>query len=135
MSVKFPFFGGGFGGGGGECGECRFYFYGRADFSEKCHFRCCLASCFGICVADTTLRRGIVSTFRVATAAKAMAPLIPAAAPVVYKSTGVEARTLCVISLKNEPSHYKNNKAGFWGALSCLKVPWQKVFLLSYYRG
>ena len=26
MSVKFPFFGGG--------GECRFYFYGRADFSE-----------------------------------------------------------------------------------------------------
>ena len=33
MSVKFPFFGGGVGGGGG--GECRFYFYGRADFSEK----------------------------------------------------------------------------------------------------
>ena len=32
MSVKFPFFGGGFGGGGGEC---RFYFYGRADFSES----------------------------------------------------------------------------------------------------
>ena len=34
MSVKFPFFlGGGFwvlGGGG----ECRFYFYGRADFSD-----------------------------------------------------------------------------------------------------
>ena len=29
MSVKFPFFGGGLGGGG----ECRFYFYGRADFS------------------------------------------------------------------------------------------------------
>ena len=27
MSVKFPFFGGG-------GGECRFYFYGRADFSE-----------------------------------------------------------------------------------------------------
>ena len=33
MSVKFPFLGGVFGGGGG--GECRFYFYGRADFSEK----------------------------------------------------------------------------------------------------
>ena len=33
LSVKFPFFGGGgFGGGGGEC---RFYFYGRADFSER----------------------------------------------------------------------------------------------------
>ena len=32
MSVKFPFLGGGFGGGGG--GECRFYFYGRADFSD-----------------------------------------------------------------------------------------------------
>ena len=32
MSVKFPFFGGVVGGGGGEC---RFYFYGRADFSEK----------------------------------------------------------------------------------------------------
>ena len=32
MSVKFPFFGGGFWGGGG--GECRFYFYGRADFSD-----------------------------------------------------------------------------------------------------
>ena len=31
MSVKFPFFGGGGFGGGGEC---RFYFYGRADFSE-----------------------------------------------------------------------------------------------------
>ena len=31
MSVKFPFFGGGFWGGGGGC---RFYFYGRADFSE-----------------------------------------------------------------------------------------------------
>ena len=32
MSVKFPFFwgGGGFWGGG----ECRFYFYGRADFSD-----------------------------------------------------------------------------------------------------
>ena len=29
VSVKFPVFGGGFGGG-----ECRFYFYGRADFSE-----------------------------------------------------------------------------------------------------
>ena len=42
MSVKFPFFGGGFWGGGGEC---RFYFYGRADFSEKCrvHFCCRLA--------------------------------------------------------------------------------------------
>ena len=33
MSVKFRFFGGGVFGGGG--GECRFYFYGRADFSEK----------------------------------------------------------------------------------------------------
>ena len=32
MSVKFPLFGGGVWGGGGEC---RFYFYGRADFSEK----------------------------------------------------------------------------------------------------
>ena len=32
MSVKFPFFWGGFGGG-----ECRFYFYGRADFSEIFH--------------------------------------------------------------------------------------------------
>ena len=32
MSVKFPFFGGGGLGGGG--GECRFYFYGRADFSD-----------------------------------------------------------------------------------------------------
>ena len=32
MSVKFPFFlGGGVLGGGGEC---RFYFYGRADFSD-----------------------------------------------------------------------------------------------------
>ena len=30
MSVKFPFFGGGVLGGG----ECRFYFYGRADFSD-----------------------------------------------------------------------------------------------------
>ena len=30
MSVKFPFLGGGVWGGG----ECRFYFYGRADFSE-----------------------------------------------------------------------------------------------------
>ena len=30
MSVKFPFFWGGVLGGG----ECRFYFYGRADFSE-----------------------------------------------------------------------------------------------------
>ena len=29
-SVKFPFLGGVFWGGGG----CRFYFYGRADFSE-----------------------------------------------------------------------------------------------------
>ena len=31
MSVKFLLFRGGFGGGGGKC---RFYFYGRADFSE-----------------------------------------------------------------------------------------------------
>ena len=31
MSVKFPFFGGGFWGGG----ECRFYFYVRAAFSEQ----------------------------------------------------------------------------------------------------
>ena len=31
MSVKFPFLGFFFWGGG----ECRFYFYGRADFSEK----------------------------------------------------------------------------------------------------
>ena len=30
MSVKFPFFGFFFGGGG----KCRFYFYGRADFSD-----------------------------------------------------------------------------------------------------
>ena len=29
---KIPLFGGGFWGGG----ECRFYFYGRADFSEIC---------------------------------------------------------------------------------------------------
>ena len=34
MPLKFPFLGGGlFGGGGG--GECRFYFYGRADFSDS----------------------------------------------------------------------------------------------------
>ena len=36
MSIKFLLLGGGgyfgFGGGGGEC---RFYFYGRGDFSEK----------------------------------------------------------------------------------------------------
>ena len=32
MSVKFPFF---LGGGLGGRGECRFYFYGRADFSER----------------------------------------------------------------------------------------------------
>ena len=31
MSIKFLLLGGGFGGGGGEC---RFYFYGREDFSE-----------------------------------------------------------------------------------------------------
>ena len=31
MSVKFLLFRGGFGGGGGKC---RFYFYGRADFSD-----------------------------------------------------------------------------------------------------
>ena len=38
MSVKFPFFwGGGFGGGGREC---RFYFYGRADFSETLSLNC-----------------------------------------------------------------------------------------------
>ena len=35
MSIKFLILGGGFGGGGGEC---RFYFYGRADFSEYRHF-------------------------------------------------------------------------------------------------
>ena len=36
MSIKFLVLGGGgyFGFGGG--GECRFYFYGRADFSEIC---------------------------------------------------------------------------------------------------
>ena len=34
MSIKFCVLGGGvFGGGGG--GKCRFYFYGRADFSDK----------------------------------------------------------------------------------------------------
>ena len=33
MSVKFPFLVGGVFGGGG--GECRFYFYGRADFSDS----------------------------------------------------------------------------------------------------
>ena len=32
MSIKFCVFGGGGGFGGG--GECRFYFYGRADFSD-----------------------------------------------------------------------------------------------------
>ena len=36
MSVKFPFFWVFFLGGGGEC---RFYFYGRADFSEHCAAR------------------------------------------------------------------------------------------------
>ena len=35
MSIKFLVLGGGyFGFGGGGGGECRFYFYGRADFSE-----------------------------------------------------------------------------------------------------
>ena len=34
MSIKFLLSGAGFGGGGG--GECRFYFYGRADFSDNC---------------------------------------------------------------------------------------------------
>ena len=33
MSIKFRVLGGGFGGGG----ECRFYFYGRADFSDFVH--------------------------------------------------------------------------------------------------
>ena len=34
MSIKFCVLeGGGFGGGGG--GKCRFYFYGREDFSDK----------------------------------------------------------------------------------------------------
>ena len=33
MSLKFLVLGGGFGVWGG--GECRFYFYGRADFSDK----------------------------------------------------------------------------------------------------
>ena len=37
---------------------------------RKCHFRCSSASRFGICVADTTFRRGNVSTFHVATVAK-----------------------------------------------------------------
>ena len=32
MSVKFLLFRGGFWGGGGKC---RFYFYGRADFSDS----------------------------------------------------------------------------------------------------
>ena len=32
MSIKFLVLGGGLGGGGGEC---RFYFYGRADFSDS----------------------------------------------------------------------------------------------------
>ena len=36
MSIKFPFLGGFFFGGGGEC---RFYFYGRADFSEFLNVR------------------------------------------------------------------------------------------------
>ena len=39
MSIKFSVLGGGafwvFGGGGGQC---RFYFYGRADFSDLWHF-------------------------------------------------------------------------------------------------
>ena len=34
MSVKFPFF---WGGGGCWGGECRFYFYGRADFLTLVH--------------------------------------------------------------------------------------------------
>ena len=37
MSIKFRVLGGGFGGGGG--GKCRFYFYGRADFSECFRFQ------------------------------------------------------------------------------------------------
>ena len=45
MSVKFPFFGGGFCGGG----ECRFYFYGRVDFasefSERVRIRIRIRSC------------------------------------------------------------------------------------------
>ena len=39
MSIKFLVWGGGgilgFGGGGGKC---RFYFYGRGDFSDTCFF-------------------------------------------------------------------------------------------------
>ena len=34
MSVKFLLLGGGVGGVWGGGGECRFYFYGREDFSE-----------------------------------------------------------------------------------------------------
>ena len=34
MSIKFRVLGGGGVGGGG--GKCRFYFYGREDFSESC---------------------------------------------------------------------------------------------------
>ena len=38
--------------------------------SAKRHLHCSFASCFWICVADTTLRRGNVSTFHIASASK-----------------------------------------------------------------
>ena len=53
MSVKFLLLGGGLGGGG----ECRFYFYGRADFSEPkvgatfgCTFHVYVCVCVPVCV-------------------------------------------------------------------------------------
>ena len=36
MSIKFLVLGGGFGVFWGGGGKCRFYFYGREDFSDKC---------------------------------------------------------------------------------------------------
>ena len=39
MSIKFLLLGGGIFGFGGRGGECRFYFYGRADFSDLGIFR------------------------------------------------------------------------------------------------
>ena len=38
MSIKFPVLGGGYF-GFLRGGECRFYFYGRADFSDNCSHR------------------------------------------------------------------------------------------------
>ena len=38
MSIKFLVLGGEYFGFGGEGGKCRFYFYGREDFSETFHF-------------------------------------------------------------------------------------------------